>query len=98
MILFGLTEIIWFFPCLKMFASNVSVTEKMDDFYSGLMENNVWKITSLVFAILSTLIGSTLVYGIIWFERFGSDSKRTLLNMLVSSGSYFPQRRKILKS
>jgi hypothetical protein len=81
-----------------MFASNVSDAEKSDDFYSGLMENNVWKVTSVVYAILTAPIGSTLVYGIIWFERFGSDSKRTLINLMVSSGSAFPVWRMLLKS
>ncbi len=51
------------------------------------MENNIFKNVSIVFAIVSAFTGPALLYGIIWFEKFGSDIKRTLLNRLVSSGN-----------
>jgi len=42
-----------------------------------------------VFGILTSLVNITLTtplfWAVIWFERFGSDVKRTLLNQLVSS-------------
>ena len=57
-----------------------------ENFYSTLMETNVWKVVAVGYAIVSIIVQVVLLYGIIWFERFGSDKRRTLLNMLVSSG------------
>ena len=57
-----------------------------ENFYSTLMENNVWKVVAVGYAIVSIIVQVVLLYGIIWFERFGSDKRRTLLNMLVASG------------
>ena len=37
---------------------------------------------SLVLLVLAVLLG----YGIIWFERFGTDQKRTVMNKLISHG------------
>jgi hypothetical protein len=52
------------------------------DFFSGLFESRPSKVIALLF---SGLGGMVLLYSIIWYERFGSDNKRTLLNKLVSS-------------
>jgi hypothetical protein len=56
-----------------------------EGFYVGLMADNFPKVSSNVFSIVSTLFSLLAFYGIIWFERFGSDEKRTLINMLTSS-------------
>ncbi len=37
---------------------------------------------AIVLSVLLSLIAIPSLYGIIWFERFGSDSKRTLINQL----------------
>jgi hypothetical protein len=36
-------------------------------------------------SVLGIIILLPLIYSIIWFERYGSDNKRPLLNKLVSS-------------
>jgi hypothetical protein len=43
------------------------------------------KIAAVAFSGLGGLVLLPLVYFIIWYERYGSDHKRTLLNKLVSS-------------
>ena len=53
--------------------------------FSGLFQNRPSKIFSLAFSFLTTSLAIFLFYGIIWFERFGTDNKRTLINKLVSS-------------
>ena len=43
------------------------------------------KIFALFFSILLSLIVLPFLYGIIWYEKFGTNSKRTLINQLVCS-------------
>ena len=59
------------------FAQNV-------DFFHVLIENNEERRICVGIAILATIFGPPLLLCIIWFERFGSDNKRTLLNRLVA--------------
>jgi hypothetical protein len=61
---------------------NCSSNEKH---FCGVFENNPSKIFSILFATVSTPIVVLLLYGIIWFEHFGSDHKRTLANKLLTS-------------
>jgi hypothetical protein len=59
-----------------------SITES--DSFSALTENNFLQIFSLTLAISCVLICPFLLYFVIWFEKFGSDKKRTLINKLIS--------------
>ena len=59
-----------------------------DDFYWPLMENNPMKILSIAFSVISSVIGAVLAMGMIWFERFGSSKKRTVINQLVSASCW----------
>jgi hypothetical protein len=45
----------------------------------------VSKIIALVLSIVLALLSLAAAFGIIFFERFGSDSKRILANKLVSA-------------
>jgi hypothetical protein len=56
-----------------------------EDYYTPLVENNFLKVASITFLMISNIVGIPLVYGMIWFERFGSDKKRTILNQLFSA-------------
>jgi hypothetical protein len=44
---------------------------------------------AIVLSVLLSLIVIPSLYGIIWFERFGSDSKRTLINQLFASVCWY---------
>ena len=59
-----------------------------DDYFDVLRENNLYKTVCVSLSVLIMVTLLTLIYGIIWFERFGSDKKRTLINMLVSSACW----------
>ncbi len=59
-------------------------TLKLDFITMDVSEKNTALVFSLILAILVTIFGPPLIFGIIWFERFGSDKKRTLLNMFVN--------------
>ena len=61
---------------------NQSITDR--NAFSALTENNPLQILSLTIAITCTLICPPLLYAVIWFEKFGSDKKRTLINKLVA--------------
>jgi hypothetical protein len=74
-------------------SSNISAKVGTNDYFSGLFENRASKIIGIVLTLLSMCINIPLYYSIIYFEKYGSDKKRTVLNKLVSSvcwcGVYF---------
>jgi len=59
-------------------------TIEMADFFQVLMENNLTKIMCLLVSLLGIIFGPMFLYIVIWFEKFGSDKKRTLLNRFAS--------------
>ena len=64
---------------------NITIDNNKEDFFTGLFENRPSKTFAVIFSCLGGSIVLSLLYSIIWYERFGSDNKRTLLNKLVSS-------------
>jgi hypothetical protein len=55
------------------------------DFYEGLMSNHWPKIVCMALSCAAMLAAVALCYAVIWFERFGSDAKRTIVNKIFSS-------------
>jgi hypothetical protein len=49
-----------------------------------LQENNYPKLISLTESSLLTILCIPLFYAFVWFEQFGSDKRRTLINRLIS--------------
>ena len=62
-----------------------SLDLKTENFFSGFFQARIPMILSVIFSLLSSSIVVVFLYGIIWFERFGTDNKRTFINKLVSS-------------
>lgn len=60
-------------------------TSESETHFCGVFEDKLSKWASLAFAIAATPISVVLLFGIIWFEHFGSDQKRILTNKLLSS-------------
>ena len=54
------------------------------DYYPFMTESNIVKWAAWTISFLHVLTGPCALYSVIWYERYGSDRKRTLLNMLVS--------------
>ena len=52
--------------------------------FYNVFENKVAHIISCTVSPLITILSVLLAYGIIWFERFGTDQKRTIVNKFVS--------------
>ena len=61
---------------------NASGTE---DFFEELYANRPSKIAILMASCLLTVVNVFLLYGIIWFERYGADLKRTLVDKSIAS-------------
>ena len=52
------------------------------DFFSGLFENRMSKIAAVIFSFIGSYACIAMLYSIVWYEKFGSDCKRTLINRL----------------
>jgi len=59
--------------------------DSFDNPFDGVMETKPSKVFSLTFSCLTIPINIGLLYGIVWFEKYGTDNKRTLINKLVAS-------------
>jgi len=55
------------------------------DFFREVFETRPSKVAAVIFSATVGFILLMLVYGITWYEHFGSDKKRTLINKLASS-------------
>ena len=55
------------------------------DFFCGVFENNLSRNLTLNFAVISAPFIILAFYSIIWYERHGHDSKRTIIDKLFSS-------------
>ena len=58
--------------------------EDKDKCYKELYETNPTKIILVILSVVFNVINIALPYGIIWYEHYGTDNKRTLVNKLVS--------------
>ena len=72
--------------------TNTSESEKFckeqndpKDFFSFLMPNSPIKIGSLIVGGITIVIIPVLLSGMIWFDKYGSDNRRTFLNRLYES-------------
>ena len=54
------------------------------DFFHFLTENRPEKWAGIVVLTVVIVLGIPMLYGVIWYERFGNDVKRTLINRFVS--------------
>jgi len=55
------------------------------DLYGDILENRPSKIFCVIFSLVTAPLVALLFFGIAWYERFGSDRRRTLINKLLSS-------------
>jgi hypothetical protein len=52
------------------------------DFYPHITENSPEKIISLTISFFGIIFGPPILLSIIWFEKYGSDKKQTLINII----------------
>ena len=65
--------------------NNNTYNSSSGEIFSGLFENRFSKISIVFGSFVIDLLNAILTYGIIWYEGYGLDIKRTLINKLVSS-------------
>jgi len=65
--------------------SSTTLGENQDLYFQGFQDAKASFWIILCTTILICCICWILSYGVVWYERFGSDSRRTLMNKLVSS-------------
>ena len=58
------------------------------DYFSGIFQNRLSKWISIIFSILGSILAIFMIYCIIWFERYGLDVRKTLINRLFLSLDY----------
>ncbi len=63
----------------------VNGTSLHNDYFVGLHENRPVKVVGIILSFIFFPIWALLAYSIIWYEKFGSDRKRTILNKLTTS-------------
>ena len=75
---------------LKPHGSDTSVkkakmnTTNSENNFHFIFENNITKTVSVSITTLLILFAGPLYYAIIWYERFGTNTKRTLINQVHS--------------
>ena len=67
-------------------SSDVRDSEKC---FKAIFRNSPSKLVLIFICLLFTIVNIALPYGIIWYERFGTDNKRTLMNKLVKIPAFF---------
>ena len=75
-----------------MFLNNISNSETSnltrEDFFYGVNEHTLFKTLICFLCLFLTVVNVLLLYSIIWFEHFGSDLKRTLINKFLVSACW----------
>jgi len=56
------------------------------DFYSNITDGKPTKFLVIAFATLTSLIIPAFLYFIIWYEKYGSDNKQTVINKFTTCG------------
>jgi len=59
---------------------NATSAVESSDFFEVAFKDGPLKTTTITVTLILVLIFFAAGYGIIWFEKFGSDKKRTLIN------------------
>ena len=54
-------------------------------FFSNAYTHDFYRALGITTSLLNFLVLTPLLYSIVWYERFGSDHPRTLINQLVAS-------------
>ena len=67
-----------------------------EDYFSFLLENKFERRVALCISITVLIAGPPMLFSIVWFENFGSDKKRTLLNRLVAMNCWTGNKTRLL--
>ena len=65
-----------------------SIDKNEGDFFAAAFQNGQLQLCTMTFTIICLLILIPIEYGMIWFEHYGSDKKRTLINRMFASACW----------
>ena len=65
-----------------------NVSSQHDDYFHSAFENELCKWASILSSVPFFFLIASCLYGIIWYDRYGSDDRRILLNRLFTSISW----------
>lgn len=65
--------------------STLHINASAADFFEELYQDRPSKVIVMIISALLTPANVILLYSVIWFEHYGSDLKRTLINKAVAS-------------
>jgi hypothetical protein len=60
-------------------------TDSHSDLCAVILNNSIEKAVMLIFALIAPILLLPFLYGIIWYEKYGTDAKRTIINQLAAS-------------
>ena len=60
-------------------------TSQHEDYFQAAFDDIIWKTSAIVISVPTFLFIIFGLFGIIWYERYGSDVRRVLLNRLITS-------------
>ena len=70
---------------LKLSTVHAMCNTTNEAIFCGVFENRPSKFVSIAISAILTLLNNGLLLGMIWYERYGSDYHRTLMNKLFAS-------------
>ena len=85
LIVIGKHKIFTLFPQLAILQKVSRMENKMtvsDNYFNTLYGHTIWKTIYIFLCCVTIVIFTPLYYGVVWYERFGQDYKRTLINQL----------------
>ena len=83
----GIKDTIELKMCTEL-TENMTQSDTESDVFADLYDKGSFKIVCVTIATILLILTSAAAFGIIWFERFASDKKRTLVNMMVSASCW----------
>ncbi len=66
--------------------SQIELSSNQSQLFYNVFENPWSRPVSISVSLVLLVLTVPLAYGIIWFERFGTDQRRTVMNKLTSNG------------
>ena len=64
--------------------SIMATINSSDIFFNGLLENRASKWIALSFSSLVVICFAPLFYAMVWYEKYGNNNKKTLVDLLLS--------------
>ena len=65
-----------------------SLNNSSDNLFDGVYEIRPSKVVGIIISVINIFLISPLLYFVIWYEKFGSNHNRSLINQFATSGCW----------